>query len=228
MDSTTGFLSALQQGGIMMIFLGLASLMALAVIVEKLWNLRRALVAPEPAKQILMSMLETGAVERAHEYCQENRLPLTRLVDATLSARGLGRDDMRELVLDQGRQETAALERYLPLLGTIAAVSPLMGLMGTVLGMMDTFKVIAQIGPGQSDALSAGIAQALITTVTGLAIAVPALVFHNAFHARVGRYILEMETYTLRILKVLRAQAKRDVIQAASGVEGSSEPAAGD
>ena len=205
MEGSSGLWHVLQQGGFMMVFLGLASLVALAIIVEKAWNLRRSLIAPEPAKQVLLSMLDTGAEQKALEYCREHPLPLTRLVEAALSSRALGMEEMKEVVLDQGRQETAAIERYLPILGTIAAVSPLMGLMGTVLGMMETFQVIARVGPGQSEALSGGISTALITTVTGLAIAVPALVFHNGFHARAGRYILEMETFTLRVLKLLRA-----------------------
>lgn len=215
MESTAGLWSFLEQGGVMMVFLGLASLVALAIIVEKLWNLRRSLIAPETAKEILISMLETGADERAREYCHQNPLPLTRLVDSALSSRALGKEAMRELVMDQGRQEAAALERYLPILGTIAAVAPLMGLMGTVLGMMETFQVISRVGPGQSDQLSGGISQALITTVTGLAIAIPSLVFHNGFHARAGRYILEMETFALAVLKILRIAEREDPEEAA-------------
>jgi biopolymer transport protein ExbB len=130
-------------------------------------------------------------------------MPLTRLVHAALTSYHWGKEEMREAVMDQGRREVAALERWLVLLGTIAAVSPLMGLMGTVLGMMETFKVISVVGPGQADKLSGGISTALVTTVTGLAVAIPALVSHNIFRAKVARYILEMENFALQVMRML-------------------------
>lgn len=203
MNPGSGFIAIMKEGGWTMVFLLFCSLGALAIIVEKAWNLRRPLVLPDSTKNALISLLESGSVRRAREYCIEHMMPLTRLVNAALLSRRYGKEEMREAVRDQGRQEVAALERFLPLLGTVAAVAPLLGLLGTVIGMRETFQVITQVGPGHPDALSGGIAKALITTVTGLMIAIPALVFHNIFHSRVGRYVREMESFALRIIQML-------------------------
>jgi len=226
MGVLSNFWGMLQNGGIMMVFLGLASVLALAVIVEKFWNLRRPLVFPEVAKTALISMLEAGSVDKAEKYCREHPMALTRLVHAAVTSYHWGKEEMREAVLDQGRREVAALELYLVLLGTIAAVAPLMGLMGTVLGMMKTFQVIAVVGPGQADKLSGGISEALITTVTGLAIAVPALVFHNVFRARVGRYVLEMETFALHVMRTLGMRRSVLGVESPPGETPAEGPAA--
>ena len=125
------------------------------------------------------------------------------IVTAGLQQAPKGEPFAREAVEDAGRHETTRLTRYLPTLGTVAAVSPLLGLLGTVTGMIAVFKTIANSGIGQAAELSNGISQALITTATGLLIAIPALVAYNYYTERAERIIQRLEGASLRVMRSL-------------------------
>ncbi|MCK5439649.1 MAG: MotA/TolQ/ExbB proton channel family protein, partial [Gemmatimonadetes bacterium] len=124
-------------------------------------------------------------------------------VQAALDNKDGSRDEIRERVEHQGRQEIARLERGLGLLETIAAIAPLLGLLGTVLGMIEVFDVVSQQGAGQAQELSGGISQALITTATGLSIGIPALVAYNYFVGKAERLVLDIEDHTDRLIQTV-------------------------
>ena len=134
----------------------------------------------------------------------------TNVVLAGLEHVPKGEAAAKEAVEDAGRHETSHLNRYLPALGTIAAISPLLGLLGTVTGMIEVFRTIATTGAGQAAELANGISQALVTTATGLLIAIPSLVAYNVFQARTNRIVTDLERETLRVLRGLQRASERD------------------
>lgn len=199
----------LKQGGPVMWPLSLCSVLALAIIVERLINLRPAKVLPEDEVEHLGSLISGGLLEQAEDYCERRPGPLTNIVAAALDARSEPPEGIRQVVVDQGRQEVPRLQKYLGVLGTVASVSPLLGLLGTVLGMIEVFRIVSNQGIGQADSLAGGISQAMITTAAGLTIAIPSLVAYNAFSDRANSLILEMERLALVFIKQIMRQ--RDI-----------------
>jgi biopolymer transport protein ExbB len=125
-------------------------------------------------------------------------------MSAGLDNRHLPLEEIRESILDQGRQEMGGLQKGLVVLETVASVSPLLGLLGTVLGMIKVFREISEVGVGQGNLLAGGIAEAILTTAAGLFIAIPALVFYNFYSSKAEGLILEIEKYSNALLKKLR------------------------
>ena len=158
----------LQKGGIIMVPLLIGSVLGLAIAIERLFSLRaREVLVPEIVSSIreIKTMEDVRVTER---ICEMNAGPFANIVLAALRSQDLTADEMKEVILDQGRQEVRVLQRGLVMLETIASASPLLGLMGTVIGMIKVFNVISEQGVGQANVLSGGISEALITTVTGL------------------------------------------------------------
>ena len=179
----------------------LCSVLAVAIIVERLINLRPTKVLPTDEVEHLGSLIDGGLLEQAEDYCSRRPGPLTNIVAAALEARHEPPEGIRQVVVDQGRQETPRLQKYLGVLGTVASVSPLLGLLGTVLGMINVFRVVSAQGVGQADSLAGGISEAMITTATGLTIAIPALVAYNAFSDKAAALVLEIERLALSFIK---------------------------
>jgi len=198
----------LTQGGPVMWPLLICSILAVAIFVERLINLRPAKVLPDDEVEHLGSLIDGGLLEQAEDYCDRRPGPLTNIVAAALDARREPPEGIRQVVVDQGRQEVPQLQRYLGVLGTVASVSPLLGLLGTVLGMIDVFRVVSSQGIGQAESLAGGISEAMITTATGLTIAIPALVAYNFFSDKANALILEMERLALRFIKQIIQQRK--------------------
>ena len=140
---------------------------------------------------------------------------------AGLEIAHIGEAAAKEAVADAGRAETVRLKRYLATLGTVASVAPLMGLLGTVTGMISVFKTIAESGGGQAAELSSGISQALITTATGLLIAIPALVAHNYFQETADGIITDLEQESIRVLRGLSPMRTPRVVEADSMATGT-------
>ncbi|MBU8921957.1 MAG: MotA/TolQ/ExbB proton channel family protein, partial [Bacteroidales bacterium] len=151
----------------------------------------------------------------AERICEANPGPFASIVLVALRNRGMDLDELKEAILDQGRQEIRTLERGLVALETIAVAAPLLGLMGTVLGMIKVFNVISEQGIGQASILSGGISEALITTVTGLAVGIPALVAYNLLTNRAESLVLDIEKYSSGLLRSIRAMKTGEV----AGVE---------
>ena len=146
----------------------------------------------------------------AERICETNPGAFAGVVLAALRNRDMPREEQREIVYDQGRQEVRSLERGLVVLETVASVGPLLGLMGTVIGMVKVFNVISRVGIGQANILSGGISEALITTVTGLAVGIPALVAYNYFTSRAEGLVLDIEKHTTALMHSMRVVAGRE------------------
>lgn len=195
----------LQQGGITMIPLGLCSVVALAIVIEKAFSLRRRKVLTPEVMSVISSITSPKDIELVTAVCQKHNGPLSNIVRTALEHRALPREEMKEIIVDKGRQEVRILERGLVALETVAAISPLLGLFGTVLGILKIFRIISQMGVGQASALAGGIAEALITTIVGLAIGIPALVVYNYFTKRAENFVLDIEEQTAELLLKIRS-----------------------
>ena len=185
-----------QRGGIIMIPLLLSSIISLAIIIEKLITLRKKRVIVPEIVTVIDNMKTQSDISLAVSICEKNRGVFSNIVQIGLKNDHLQKDELKEMFIDQGRQEARVLERGLGILETIAAISPLLGLLGTVLGMIKVFNVISVQGVGQAEALSGGISEALITTVVGLSIGIPTLVFFNYFTNKAENLILDIEKYS--------------------------------
>jgi biopolymer transport protein ExbB len=193
----------IKAGGWVMYPLLLSSLLVVAIIVERSINLRASKVLSPTTVERVSGLVEGGRVDRAVKFCREHPGLFSSIVLAGLEIAGRGEGPAKEAVEDAGRHETARLSRYLTALGTIAAVAPLMGLFGTVTGMIDVFRTIAQSGVGHASELSGGISQALVTTAFGLLVAIPALVAYNYYQAKVDSMVTDLERESLRVIRAV-------------------------
>ena len=190
----------LAKGGIIMIPLFLCSITALAITIEKFVALRhRKVIVPEVVS-VLENVKGVNDLGLAVSICEKHDGPFANIIRISLENHGLPREEIKETLLDQGRQEIHQLEKGLGMLETVAGIAPLLGLLGTVLGILKVFKVISVMGVGQATALAGGISEALITTIAGLFIGIPALVAYNYFSSRAEALVLEIEKYSNRLL----------------------------
>jgi Biopolymer transport proteins len=197
-----------KSGGIMMFPLILSSIIALAIIIERFLSLRVNKVVP------------SSDIERARKLAGINKLAdvqvdelrngslLGRVLATGLESRELPRHIMKENVEEAGRHVVQELERYLPALGTIITIAPMMGLLGTVLGMIGVFSAINTAGVGNPQQMAGGISEALVTTVVGLLIAITTLVFERYFKAKVDGYVAIMEREALRLIEIANSSRK--------------------
>lgn len=196
----------MRAGGWLMWPILACSVVAMAIILERLWSLRRRRVMPPRLMEQVWQWQRDQALtpERIQALAQGS--PLGRLLSAGLVNRNHSREVMKEAINDVGRQVVANLERYLNTLGTIASVSPLLGLLGTVFGMIDIFTVIIDAGVGNPGVLAGGISEALLTTAAGLTVAIPSLMFHRYFNGRVNQFALAMEEEALNLVEVIKGE----------------------
>ena len=185
-----------QQGGIIMIPLVLCSIIALAIIIEKFITLKRKKVIVPEIVSVIENLKTPADIDLAVSICEKNKGVFSNISMIGLKNTELPKDEIREMFADQGRQEVRTLEKGIGVLETIAAISPLLGLLGTVLGMFKAFDVISAEGMKQSQALAGYISEALITTVVGLSIGIPTLVAYNYFTNRAENLVLDIEKYS--------------------------------
>jgi len=186
------------------------SIIAFAIIAERLWTLRVKRVIP---RQLVAQVWDQAKQKNLDvERLQELRAgsPLGRILAAGLMNRSSTRDIMKEAIEDTGRHVVHELERYLNTLGTIASISPLLGLLGTVIGMIQVFSTITTQGVGNPAALAGGISQALITTAAGMSVAIPSLMAYRYFRGKVNMLVIRMEQQALRMVEVLHGQRSRE------------------
>jgi len=196
----------IKAGGWLMIPILACSLAAATLIAERLLALRRARVLPGQLVAILRRWAELGAVHSSDMDVLPLSSPLGRIVAAGLANRHRSRTLLRERIEDVGRHVVHELERFLSTLGTIAAISPLLGLLGTVTGMIKVFEVVATQGNSNFSLLSTGIAEALVTTAAGLTVAIPSLLFYRYFQRRIDELVVDMEQETLELIDLLDTQ----------------------
>jgi len=192
------------SGGPVMIPLGLLSLVALAIVLERLWVLRRNNYLKDSTVSSVSRLLVNREYKAALDYCRRHPGPLTNLVTTLVDNRTAPYDELREMLEDSGRHQLLGLQRGLPALATIAGGAPLLGLLGTVLGMIKIFSVVAGAGSGITDQLASGIAQALITTATGLIIAIPTLFTHSFLESRAVGILADIEHHMLDFMHLVR------------------------
>ncbi len=191
-------------GRSMMIPIGAASLVGLAVIIERLIVLRRGrIIVPEIAAAV--DTLDTGHdLSVAYALSRGRPGPFSNIVRAGLDHADNDWTVIRDVLQETGRREATLLTKRIGVLETVAAVSPLLGLLGTVLGMIRIFATVSSAGIGDPEALSGGISEAMVTTAAGLFIGIPALVAYNWLNARADGLIFELETYASQLLDSLR------------------------
>ncbi len=194
------------SGGPVMIPLGILSLVALAIIIERLWVLRSSNFLQSTTVETLSSLLASGKFRAAIDYCRRHPGPFTDLVSALVDNRQAPYEELKEILEDTGRLQLMGLQRGLPALATIVGGAPLLGLLGTVLGMIKIFSVVATAGSGITEQLSSGISQALITTAAGLVIAIPALFTHSYLESRAVAILSEIEAQILDFLHLVRGR----------------------
>jgi len=194
----------LKNGGWMMAPILLCSIVAMAIIIERLWVLQRKRIIPAELVAHIWHLhredkLDDGAIKQI-----KLSSPLGRILAAGLLNRKYGREMMKTSIEEVGRQVTHELERYLNALGSIAAITPLLGLLGTVDGIIRVFSGIASAGLGDPAVLSNGISEALICTAAGLTVAIPSLFFHRYFERLVDDHVVRMEEEALRLIDFMQ------------------------
>ena len=192
-----------KTGGPVMWPLLLCSLISVAIALEKAWSLRLSKVLDPAIVERITGLLEGGRADRALTVSQQQPGIFTNIVSAGLEQASKGEGAVKEAIEDAGRHEAGRLTAYLNALGTIVGISPLLGLFGTVTGMIKVFQTIAEVGTGNASQLSDGISQALITTATGLLIAIPSLVAYNFFQGKAERVLTDIERASVRVLRTL-------------------------
>jgi biopolymer transport protein ExbB len=188
-------------GGPVMWPIILCSVIAAAIILERLWTLQRKRVIPRELTDRVWKLVETRTLNDRHIQALAQNSPLGRVLAAGLANRNHGREIMKEVIEDTGRHVVHELERFLNTLGTIAAISPLLGLLGTVTGMIEAFNAITSVGVGDPRALSGGIGEALITTAAGLMVAIPALFAYRYLRGLVDFLVVEMEKEAMKLVQ---------------------------
>jgi biopolymer transport protein ExbB len=194
----------MSAGGWLMVPIAVCSVIATAVVIERAWMLRRSRILPKGLVGQIHAWNASGELTDARIDTIRRGSPLGRLLAAGLVDRNHSREIMKASIEDTGRQVVGELERFLNSLGTIASVAPLLGLLGTVIGMIEVFGVIMEGGVGDAALLAGGISKALITTAAGLSVAIPALLFHRYFDNKVTRLTLDMEEQALRLVDVMK------------------------
>lgn len=203
-------LELIQAGGWLMVPIIGLSVVALAIILERLWVLRRARIMPGNLVGTIRQLHRQGQLTPQRLTQLREDSPLGRILVAGLVNRHHSREVMKEAIEAAGRQVIAALERYLDTLGTIAAVEPLLGLLGTVLGMIQVFSEIVSGGIGEGARLAGGISVALITTAAGLMVSIPTLMFHRYFVGKVNSLAVGMEEQAFKLVEVIEGLRESD------------------
>ncbi len=196
-------LDLLKPGGIVMVPLLLCSVLALAIIIERFWTLRASRLAPKSLVTELWGWIKRKELNSKRLRELRDAAPLGRILAAGLVNAKHGREIMKESIQEEASQVVHEMERFLTALGTVAVISPLLGLLGTVLGMIKVFAQLQLDGAGNAAALAGGISEALITTAAGMTVAIPALIFHRYFVRRVDEIVVDMEQDALRLVEIV-------------------------
>lgn len=196
-------LEIIQAGGWLMIPLLLCSVVALAIIAERFWGLQRKRVAPDNLLSQVWQTVKAGQLDANRIANLRAGSPLGRVLAAGLLNSRKDRSIMKQAIEEVGRQEIHQLERFLNTLGTIASIAPLIGLLGSVVGLMEVFTTMASHGVGNPQAMGAGISKIMIATAAGLAVAIPALMFYRYFQRKVDDLGMTMEQEAIKLVEVM-------------------------
>lgn len=197
--------SYLLKGGPVIWLLLFCSVMTLTIFFERLWTLRRSSILPADLIGEIERLARLGRLQDIEELLKRNQAsPICPIIMAAVKNAGLRREIIKDYMEEAGARAAYAIDRNIDILGIIATIAPLLGLLGTVTGMISSFKALSASGGVDTQLLSAGIAQALLNTAAGLFIAIPSYVFYRLMQARSGHLIYEMEKTSARILDYMR------------------------
>lgn len=198
-------------GGWLMLPIVACSILALAICANRLMVLRPRLVTPNGLLAEVWELTQSGTLTAERLKSIRNSSPLGRIIVAGLNNSRHGRDIMKESISEEASHVIHDLERFLNPLGTITAVTPLLGLLGTVIGMIKVFLEIMAQGTGNASILAGGISEALITTAAGLSVAIPALVMHRYFQRRIDTLVLTMEQESVKLVEAIHGDREVDI-----------------
>lgn len=202
----TGLIDLVVQGGLLMGPIVICSVVAAAIVGERFWALRREKIIPRQLTATVWKWVKSNQMDGEKLKELKGGSPLGKVLAAGLVNSKHGRDAMKESIMEVALHEVHEMERYLTALGTIAAITPLLGLLGTVLGMIDVFGQIVLQGTGSATALAGGISKALVTTAAGLIVAIPALFFHRYFERLIDELTVTMEQEAIRLVDVIAGE----------------------
>tara|TARA_R110002072_G_scaffold155883_3_gene306315 strand:- start:5907 stop:6539 length:633 start_codon:yes stop_codon:yes gene_type:complete len=204
-------LELIKAGGLLMWPIILCSIIAMAIIAERFWSLREMKIVPKNLVAKVWQWQKVGHLDKKRIQGLRDSSPLGMVLAAGLVNRNHSREIMKESIEETGRHVAHDLERFLNTLGTIASISPLLGLLGTVIGMIKVFTVITSLGVGDPSILSEGISEALITTAAGLSVAIPSLMFHRFFRGKIDGLIITMEQEALKMVEVMHGIRENEI-----------------
>jgi len=193
-----------RAGGPLMWVILVCSLVAVTIIFERMLTLRKKHIVPANLRGQILELVKSGKVNAEKIKVIKKHSPMGVVYAAGLSNMGHGREAMREALEESGKHVVHGMGRYLNTLGTIASITPLVGLLGTVIGMIKVFTAITVSGVGDPTVLSGGISEALITTASGLSVGIPCLMFYRYFRSRIAELTVMLEENALALLEVQR------------------------
>ena len=196
-------LAFIQTGGFFMWPILACSIIALAIILERFWTLRKSSIAPKTLLSEVLTRLRDDRMTLDYIRSMQGKTGLASIFAAGLLHSKHGRSAMKESVQEAASHVIHILERFMKNYGTIAAISPLLGLLGTVVGMIKVFSVLMESGAGNTALLAGGISEALLTTAAGLGVAIPALIFHRFFSRRIDELVVTMEQQSTKLVDTL-------------------------
>ncbi len=200
----------LAAGGWVMPFIMACSVIALAICIERHFALNKQRVAPPHLLASVWQQLRVDGLDAQRLKSLRQGSPLGAILAAGLANRHQGREIMRESIREAAAHVIHRLERYLNALGTVAAISPLLGLLGTVMGMISVFTEMTTQGTGNAPALAGGISEALATTAAGLAVAIPSLVMHRHYSARIESIVVDLEREAIKLVDALHSNQQTE------------------
>ncbi len=200
----------IKNGGWMMLPIILCSIGAMGIIGERFWSLQRKKILPTELVPHIWKLYRDNKLDDVTLRRIKVSSPLGTVLAAGLANSEHGREMMKISIEEAGHQVVHELERYLNSLGTIASITPLLGLLGTVIGMIKVFSAIMIHGVGDPGILAGGISEALITTAAGLTIAIPSLIFHRYFERLVDEYVVNMEEESLRLIDMMHGDREEE------------------
>lgn len=203
-------LEIIKSGGWVMWPIIVASVVSLAITFERFWTLRTSRIAPSGLTARTLQQIREGAFQREQLVQLREGSPLGYILAAAIASARSGRDTMRERVDQAGRQVVHEMERYLAMLGAIASVATLLGLLGSVIGMIHIFNAVTASGGGETVTMARGIAMALVATAGGLSVAIPSQFFYRIFVRQVDSLAMAMETEALELVDRLAADRSAD------------------
>lgn len=199
-----------RAGGPLMWIILLCSMVALTIIFERMLTLRKRKVAPVGLGNQVLELVATNRITSDKIEVIRRHSPLGAVYAAGLANISHGKEDMKEALEESGKKVVHQMGRYLNTLGTIASITPLIGLLGTVIGMIKVFTAITAVGVGDPTVLSGGISEALITTAAGLSVGIPCLMLYRYFRSRINELTVILEEHALGLLDAVKNVSKAD------------------